>query len=64
MPDHQERPAASLAHGSVKSSDIERVRKAVDKSDARALHDDQASAAKREQRLRRRDAKREQAPER
>ena len=62
MPDHQERPAAALAHGAVKSSDIERVRKDVDKSDARAAHDDQASAAHREQRLRRRAATREQAP--
>ena len=61
MPDHQERPAGALAHGAVKSSDIERVRRDVDRSDAHAAHDDCACAARREQRLRRREANREQA---
>jgi hypothetical protein len=62
MPDREERPAGALAHGAVKSSDIERVRRNVDKCDARAAHDDQAIAARREQRLRRRAAKPKQAP--
>jgi hypothetical protein len=52
MPDHQERPPAALAHGAVKSDDIERVRRDVEQSDARVAHDDRASAARRERRLR------------
>jgi hypothetical protein len=64
MLDHQERSAAALGQGAVKSSDIERVRKDVDNPDARAAHDDQASAAHRERRLLRRVAIREQAPKR
>ena len=35
MPDHEERPPTALAHGAVKSDDIERVRRDVDQSDAR-----------------------------
>jgi hypothetical protein len=60
MPDHKERPPTALAHGAVKSSDIERVRRDVDKSDARVAHDDKAAAARRERRLRGREAEREQ----
>jgi hypothetical protein len=60
MPDHEERPPTALAHGAVKSSDIERVRRDVDKSDARVAHDDKATAARRERRLRGREAEREQ----
>ena len=51
MPDHQERPPATLAHGAVKSGDIERVRRDVDQSDARVAHDKKTSAARREREL-------------
>jgi hypothetical protein len=53
MPDHAERPPNALAHGPVKSGDIERVRRDVDESDARVVHDKKTSAARRERELRR-----------
>ena len=53
MPDHEERPASALARGPVKSSDVERVRRDVDHSDARVAHDMKTSAARRERELRR-----------
>ena len=62
MPDHEERPATALAHGSVKSGDIERVRRDVDQSDARVAHDKKASAKRKERELRRK-AEREQDAE-
>ncbi len=46
MPDHEERPATALAHGAVKSSDIERVRRDVDGSEVHVTHEDQASASR------------------
>ena len=60
MHDYQERPPTALAHGPVKSSDIERVRRQVDRSEFRAAHDDQASAARRRKRIRSREAQRGQ----
>jgi hypothetical protein len=53
MPDHEERPPATLAHGVVKSGDIERVRRDVDKSEARVAHDKKIAAARKERELRR-----------
>ena len=53
MTDHEERPPSALAHGAVKSGDIERVRRDVDQSDARVAHDKKTSAARRERELRR-----------
>ena len=53
MPDHEERLPSALAHGPVKSGDIERVRRDVDQSDARVVHDKKTSAARRERALRR-----------
>ena len=53
MPDHEERPASALAHGPVKSGDIERVRRDVAQSDARVARDKKTSAARRERELRR-----------
>jgi dihydrofolate reductase len=53
MPDHEERPPTTLAHGAVKSGDIERVRRDVDQSDARVARDKKTSAARRERELRR-----------
>jgi hypothetical protein len=53
MPDHEERAPSALAHGPVKSGDIERVRRDVDQSDARVAHDKKTSAARRERELRR-----------
>jgi len=54
MPDHEERPPSTLAHGAVKSGDIERVRRDVDQSEARVAHDKKIAAARKEQELRRR----------
>ena len=56
MPDHEERPPTALAHGAAKSSDIERVRRNVDKAEARVTHDGQAATARRRRRLRSREA--------
>ena len=53
MSDHAERPPSALAHGPVKSGDIERVRRDVDESDARVAHDKKTAAARRERELRR-----------
>ena len=53
MSDHEERPPSALAHGPVKSDDIERVRKDVDESEARVAHDKKTSAARRQRELRR-----------
>jgi hypothetical protein len=53
MTDHEERPPNALAHGPVKSDDIERVRRDVDESDARVAHEKKVSAERREQELRR-----------
>jgi hypothetical protein len=61
MPDHEERPASALAHGPVKTGDIERVRRDVDQSDARVAHDQKTFAAQREQELRRRAERRHDA---
>jgi hypothetical protein len=58
MPDNEERPPSALAHGAAKSSDIERVRRNVDKAEGRVTHDDQASTARRRRRLRGREAAR------
>jgi multidrug resistance efflux pump len=55
MPDHEERPPATLAHGAVKSGDIERVRRDVDQCEARVVHDQKLDAARKEQELRRKD---------
>jgi hypothetical protein len=53
MPDHEERSPSTLAHGAVKSGDIERVRRDVDQSEARVAHDMKISAARKEEELRR-----------
>jgi hypothetical protein len=62
MTEHEERPASALAHGPVKSGDIERVRRDADQSGARVAQDQKTSAARRERELRR-EAKRRQDPE-
>ena len=54
MPEHKERPPSTMAHGAVKSGDIERVRRDVDQSEARVAHDKKITAARKEQELRRR----------
>ena len=61
MPDHEERPPSTLAHGAVKSGDIERVRRDVDRSEARVSHDKKIIAARKEQELRRKDTSEEDA---
>ena len=53
MPDHEERPPTTLAHGAVKSGDIERVRRDVDQCEARVARDQKKSAARKERERRR-----------
>ena len=53
MPDRTDRPPAALAHGAAKSSDIERVRRDVDRAEMCVARADEASAARRSARLRR-----------
>lgn len=55
MSDHQERAANALAHGPVKSSDIERVRRDIGKCSAHIARADEASATDRVRRLMDRD---------
>ena len=59
MPEHEERPPSTLAHGRVKSGDIERVRRDVDQSEAHVAHDKKITATRREQELRRKDTSEE-----
>jgi hypothetical protein len=53
MPDHEERPPPTLAHGAVKSDDIERVRRNVDESEERVAQEQKTSAARKQRELRR-----------
>jgi hypothetical protein len=46
MPEHKDRPPTALAHGSAKSSDIERVRRDVDGAKLCVENAEQASAAR------------------
>ena len=62
MTDHKERPPDALAHGPVKSDDIERVRRHVDESDARVTRETKASAERHERELRRGDGSRDAKP--
>ena len=59
MPDHQERLPTTLAHGAVKSDDIERVRRDVDESEKRVAQQQKTTAARKERELLRK-AKRKQ----
>jgi hypothetical protein len=52
MAEHEERPSSALAHGPVKSGDIERVRRDVDESEARVAREKKTSGARRERELR------------
>ena len=55
MSDHQEQAPNALAHGPVKGSDIERVRRDIGESAAHVARDDAASATDRLRRLMDRD---------
>jgi hypothetical protein len=61
MPDHEERPPTTLAHGAVKSGDIERVRRGVDQWEARVAQDQKKSAARKERELRRKGDRKQDA---
>jgi hypothetical protein len=56
MLDHKERSPTALAHGAAKSTDIERVRRDVDTAELQVENDDKLAAARRQQRLRGREA--------
>ena len=67
MAEHQERPPSALAHGPVKSDDIERLRRDVDESDEHVARGRKTSAARREAELHhaaeaRRDLERDDGP--
>jgi hypothetical protein len=51
MPDHRDKPASAMAHGSAKCSDIERVRRDLDRADARAVRAEEVSVARHRQRV-------------
>jgi hypothetical protein len=55
MPDHEDRPPTTLAHGSAKANDIERVRQNVDSAKV-SIADAAQVSAKRERRRRDRNA--------
>lgn len=61
MTEHEERAPNALAHGPVKSGDIERVRRDVDQSDAHVAHDKKASAKRKERELRRKAERKQDA---
>jgi hypothetical protein len=61
MPDHEERPPTTLAHGAVKSGDIERVRRDVDQAEARVAQHQKKSAARKERELRRKGDRKQDA---
>jgi hypothetical protein len=54
MPDHRDKPASALAHGSAKCSDIERVRNDVDEADARSVRAEETSLERHRERVARR----------
>jgi predicted phosphoribosyltransferase len=58
MPDHDERPPTTLAHGAIKSDDIERVRQEVDESEARVAQYMKQAAARKQRELRRKNDRR------
>ena len=58
MPEHEERPPTTQAHGPAKSSDIERVRQNLANVEKLQAQKQQASAARRLQEVRRREAQR------
>ena len=56
MPEHEERPPTTLAHGAAKSSDIERVRHNLYNAEKHQAQKEKASAARRWRRVLRREA--------
>jgi hypothetical protein len=51
VPDHRDKSPSTLAHGAATSSDIERVRRDVDKAEACSVHEDEVSVARHRQRV-------------
>ena len=51
MPEHRDRPASDLAHGPAKPSDIERARRDVDEADAKSVRSEEATVARRRERV-------------
>ena len=51
MPDHRDKPASAVAHGSAKSSDIERVRRDVNEADRRSVRAEEIAVASHRQRV-------------
>jgi hypothetical protein len=57
MPEHEERPPSTLAHGPAKSSDIERVREDLLDAEKRLVQEEKASVARHARRVFRREAR-------
>ncbi len=51
MPDHRDKPASAMAHGSAKCSDIERVRRDVGEADARSVRAEEVSVTRHRERV-------------
>ena len=51
MPDHRDKPASAMTHGSAECSDIERVREVVEKADARSVRAEELSLERHRQRV-------------
>jgi hypothetical protein len=61
MPDHEERLPSTLAHGAVKSGDIDRVRRDVERCEARVAGDNKIRAGRKQRELRRKATSQEDA---
>jgi hypothetical protein len=61
MPDHRDKPASAMARGAAKCSDIERVRRDVEEADACSVRAEEASVARRRERVANRTTEQEAA---
>jgi hypothetical protein len=51
MPDHRDKPASAMARGPAKDSDIERVRRDIDKADAQSVREEEVAVARHRERV-------------
>jgi hypothetical protein len=51
MPDHRDKPASAMAHGPATSADVERVRRDVDKADARSVRAEEVAVSRHRRRV-------------
>ena len=60
MPDHRDKPASAMAHGSAKCSDVERVRREIGEADGRSVHAEEVAVTRHRQRVSKRVAEQEE----